>query len=583
MEKLANDQASGSPDLPESGGEPGGLAADPPGERATLAPTGLTVRKAMDMPALRGARLMGGGGGLERVIQRANVMEVPDILPWVKPHELLLTTGYPLRNTPQGLPELVCELNSHGLAAIGVKLHRYLDSLPEQMISEADRLGMPLLLLPDAIGFDEIINQVLTEVLNRQAGVLERSWEVHQALLTIVLNGGGLDEISTQVSAVLGASVFITTPDGRVLAEGGDPGDISGWKSSPCFEDTGRFRIEYEQRGVHTHADVPGWHAVVPIVAGRVDHGRIVAFAHDRELDDGDVQVLERTATVAALSVNKQLAVTAVESKYRGDFLRDMLAGRAGSREQMVAHCQTLAWEIDRPMVVVVAEVDPDAQDAPASSFDLRPVQERFATAWQTVVGRRDRHSPVVGFAQEVVALLAVPPSGDAETVIRDVVREVSGDGGGGRRPFSTGVSRTVKGPEELPAAYEQARRAVQVGRQINGAGSVAHFDALRSFRLISLVKDVAELQGFVRETLGELAATDEEDMEDLRHTLKVLLDVNLNVAEAARTLHFHYNTLRYRISKLERMLGPFTSDPELRLDLALALKVLQMRGMERP
>ena len=36
------------------------------------------------------------------------------------------------------------------------------------------------------------------------------------------------------------------------------------------------------------------------------------------------------------------------------------------------------------------------------------------------------------------------------------------------------------------------------------------------------------------------------------------------------------------RIAKLERMLGPFTSDPQLRLTLALALKVLEMRGLSQ-
>ena len=46
-------------------------------------------------------------------------MEVPDIAPWVKPHELLLTTGYPLRDVPGGMASLVASLDEAGVSALG--------------------------------------------------------------------------------------------------------------------------------------------------------------------------------------------------------------------------------------------------------------------------------------------------------------------------------------------------------------------------------------------------------------------------------------------------------------------------------
>lgn len=551
---------------------------DLPAEVALAA--GVTVREVLDTPALSGAHLLAGASGLDRVVRRLNVMEVPDVLPWVKAHELLLTTGYPVRSTPDGVPSLLAALDDRGLAAVGIKLNRYLDELPADALKVADERGLPLIQLPDGVGFDDILNQVLTEVLNRQASLLERSEEVHRALVAIVLEGGGLSELVREMAVVLGGPVLVTTADGRVLAEGGSVDELAALRQTSCFEPSGRFLTEREPRGVHRHDDLDGWHAVVPVIAGKFDHGRIATFSRDRPLDERDLHVLERAATVAALAVTKQLAVRAVEDKYRGDFLRDVLSARAGDRDRVVEHCESLGWDIDRPLVVVVAELDPLTTTAQRTGMELRPVQERFAAAWEGAVRMRDARAPVVGFTQEVVALVGIPPGSDPDRVVRDVVREVSGDGGGGRRSFATGVSRVVEDPELIPEAYDQARRAVQVGRQLHGSGAVAHFDALGTFRVLSLVRDPAELRSFVAETLGTLASDDDPEAADLRHTLQVLLDTNLNVAEAARRLFVHYNTLRYRIGKLERLLGPFPTDPDLRLDLALALKVLQMRGL---
>ncbi|HET9655783.1 MAG TPA: PucR family transcriptional regulator ligand-binding domain-containing protein [Kineosporiaceae bacterium] len=558
---------------------------------------GLSVEEVLMAEALQGSQVLAGASGLGRSVERLNVMEVPDILPWVKPRELLITTGYPLRDDPAALAGLVADLDERGVSALGVKLGRYLHELPGAMLAEADRRGFPVIRLPDGAAFDDILEQVLTDLLNRQAAALARSEEVHRALVQIVLDGGGLPEVATELVQLLGAAVLITTPDGRVLADGGEVDALAAVYGSVCCDASGRLRTESTGPGLGAVPGLPGNRIVVPVVAGRVDHGRIAAFSPDGRLTAEDLHALEAAATVAALAVTKQLAVRAVESKYQGDFLRDLITGEVGP-DQAVTHSASLGWDVDRPVVVVVAELDALAEERrgstttdgagagtgtgtgePTQALVPLPALERFAAAWQTVVRPRDPSAPVVGFHREVVAVLGVPPKGSVDRLVRDLVREVAGDGGGGRRPFSTGVSRVAGSPSQIAAAYEQARIAVRVGRRMQGPGAVAYFDALGVFRLLSLVEDQAELRAFADEVLGDLARTDDDEIADLRQTLQVLLECNLNVAETARVLHFHYNTLRYRIAKLERLLGPFTRDPDLRLSLQLALQVLQMRG----
>ncbi len=559
MEDSANDRGTGGKDLSEA------------------AP--VTVAEVLRLPMFSDVVVVAGRSGLDRLVARANIMEVPDILPWVKPDELLLTTGYPLRDVPQGLVALVAALDDAGVSALGVKLRRYLHELPPDMLSAADQRGFPVLLLPDGIAFDELLSAVMGEVLNRQSTVLERSDVVHRALVSVALDGGGLEELVEELADREGHPTMVTTTDGRVLAEARDPTGVLGHRAGAVFDPSGRFRAERFATGRHGIDGVTL--EVVPVIAGKVDHGRLVVVREGPPLGDGDLHMLNRAATVAALVITKTLAVRAVEAKYRGDFMRDVLQDRAGG-----AGCGRgallLARMGRRPAAARGRGGARRAgqRDHPAAG---RAPDRPGAVLQRLVDSRRpprpdragDRLRPGGGRRSSVSS-----PIRTRQAVVSSLVRAVSGDGGGGRHTFATGASRVVRQVAGIPAGYEQARRAAQVGRQLRGPSAVAHFDDLGAFRLLSLVADVGELRSFVHEVLGELAVEGDPEAADMRATLRVLLDTNLNVAETSRRLHFHYNTLRYRITKLERMLGPFVSDPDLQLDLALALRVLQMQNV---
>lgn len=532
---------------------------------------GLSVAELLDLPALAGTRVLAGSAGLDRRIERANVMEVPDITAWVKPRELLITAGYAIRDTPDVLPTLVAELDERQLSGLAIKLGRYLDEVPEAVLAEANRRDFPILALPN-ISFDEVLTAVFTEVVDRQGALLAGSERLHRELLHLVAAGGTLADVTNRLATLADARILVTSADGRVLAEAGTPAADDGLRRDA----TGRVHVEDLDYGF---AAQPQHRIMVPVVAGRHDHGRLIATSTDRPLRPVDVHGIERAAIVVALSLSKQRELSAVEGKYQGDFLRDVLMGRAGDREQVLAHARGLGWDLDRPFVVVVAEHDEPAPRFARTGERPQPPQDRFANAWRSVVTAQDPAAAVVSLSTEVVALIGVQPGAptDAASIAGGFVTAVSGDGGGGRLGFSTGVSRVVHDITDLRRAYHQARSAVRVGRWQHGGAALMEFDALGVQRLLSLVSDPGEIDSFIVDVLGELAGSTEE-AEDLRHTLDALLAHNLNVAETARALHFHYNTLRYRITKLQRLVGPFVTDPHLRLDLAVALRAHRLR-----
>jgi PucR family transcriptional regulator, purine catabolism regulatory protein len=549
-------------------------------------PRGPSIGELLRLPTLESAQVLAGRSGLQRVVQRLNVMTVPDILPWVKEHEFLLATGYPLPPSAAELADLVTALDARGLAALGVKLGTYIETLPPEMLRRGDQLDFPIIDIPREVGFDDILSQALTDIVNRQSAVLERAEEIHRVFMQIVLHGGGLPEITDTLSQLIEGAVVVLDDEDRVLAASRLDEVRDSLASAGLLAEDGRIvagdalvprtRVQ-ATRGV-------GW-AVAPVLAGSMRHGRILAVQGDRPLRDDVLIALERAATVVALDATKKLAVTAVERKFRSDFLHELVSGRARSLPEVLNRSRSLGWDLERPLIVVVAELEP-LPDGQRSDIEEQRLRARLTDAWTSAVRGCDPGAAVAGFASEFVAVVGVPEDRDPAEAAASLARTIAnGLAQRSRHLLSFGVSRSVGTPGELAIAYDQATKALQIGRRIHGPGAVTRFDSLGVYRLLSLIDDAEELRSFAYESLGPLLALDRPERDDLLQTLEALVECNLNVAKAARRLYFHYNTLRYRIIKLERLLGPFTTNSNLCLQIELALQIIRIREMlqDRP
>jgi DNA-binding PucR family transcriptional regulator len=76
-----------------------------------------------------------------------------------------------------------------------------------------------------------------------------------------------------------------------------------------------------------------------------------------------------------------------------------------------------------------------------------------------------------------------------------------------------------------------------------------------------------------VRDRLAPLENETAASRERLSETLLAWLRNNGNVTAAAEELHVHGQTLRYRMARLNELLGDALDDPELRYELEFALR----------
>jgi purine catabolism regulator len=537
---------------------------------------GLTVREMLGQDAMRGTRIIAGADGLDRVVRRLNVMTVPNIVRWTKQDEFLLTTGYPLPREPGEFGRLIEQLAAKGLAGLGVKLDEYLAEVPADAVELADRAAFPIVVIPPTSPLDDVLSQTFETIVNRQAAALARRQQIHDAFLRVALTGGGLARLSGELAEILpGADVVICDPAGYPLAATKRSATAAQEvRARYVQEGSGRVTGGWLVAGVHKDAETGTPWAAAVIRAGEMRHGWVLAVGGAQGLPGAAGVAVEQAALVAALEITRDLAVLAVEQQFASNALHDLVTGAAGNMDQALERAVRFGWDLRRPLTVLVArgsDIDHGGTEAgeeaahPQEAAALRAVE-----LWTRAVRDRDRDAAVAGFATELVAVVGVA---DAAALARKIHADMTASTG---RAYSVGVSQVGAGPLDIPRLYEEARVALQVGRRLAGSGAVTNFAGLGLYRLISNVSQ-AELRAFVHDTLGPVLDLPEPARSDLLKSLAVLSSTRFNVAESARILHYHYNTMRYRVTKLERMLGEFADDAAATLRIGVALEVLRM------
>lgn len=551
---------------------------------------GLTLREALALAEpLRRAKVLAGEKGLDRVVQAVNVMEVPDILEWVRPGELLVTTLYPLRDKAADLENLVPKLAEKGLVGLAITPESYIDKIPACMIEAAERLNFPLIELPPKVSFIDIIQPLTSRILRIQAEELRQSERLLRQFLELILRGGSFSDIAELIAQSVGQPVIIVDRFRRLLGRSRNADALCARLFTADSAGDAYLGEEYRPEevgraewGPARYLRVHGQPCIAhPIRASSMELGEILVWGElPTPLPSAQMVALEHGATVAALKMMELRAISQVEQQFQNEILEGLLSDQPEAVERarkLAAHMQV---RLQPPFHVAV--VAPDL-----------PVREVFA------LGERESRSSIdtsLHLAQRYIRVLnpeAVfwrqgarlivffplrggrAPLPELVRALREVCQRVAQENP--THSVSIGLSPVTTELTQFAKAYRTAMQSLELGRALRpqAKGEVIAYEDLGFLRLFSSRDSLEGVAEFCQEVLGPLLREDKHGI--LLATLRAYLEHGQNLRRTAQALGIHYNTARYRLRRLRALLGPRFTSSTSRLTLELALHLLPL------
>ncbi|GAA0589837.1 PucR family transcriptional regulator [Streptomyces crystallinus] len=482
-----------------------------------------------------------GEDRLDTPVRWAHVSELADPVPYMEGGELLLITAMTLdAEDPQAMRRYVRRLAGAGVVGLGFAVGVTYDTVPDALLDAARAEDFPLLEVPRRTPFLAISKAVSAAIAADQYRAVTAGFEAQRELTRAALAGPG--ELLARLAAHVDGWAALYDTSGAVVAV--QP-EWAGRRAARLTADVARLR----DRAAPASAVVGGSDDRVELQSlgtGRRVRGAL-AVGTGAPLGTAERYAVHSAVALLTLTTERTRALQLAEQRLGAAVLRMLLSGQQD-------HARAVAGDLygdllDAPFRLVIAE-------AAGESADLGVLAE----AMESAAARAGEAVLVVPEGERLVVLAA--DGGDAVAACVSFAPEEGAE-------LVTGLSAPA-GPIAAASAYKQAEQALSVARR-RGRPLVEH-EELVAGSLVPLLADDA-VRAFADGMLRALYEHDATGRGDLVASLRAWLSRHGQWDAAAADLGVHRHTLRYRMRRVEEILGRSLDDPDVRMELWLALK----------
>lgn len=390
--------------------------------------------------------------------------------------------------------------------------------------------------------------------------------------LEMAAAGKGLVAIARLLAEVSGRPVVICDLTLRILASQALPG------KNLNFGDYLRLELPRETaEGAFYRGRLQEGGAGIPFLMLPI--GEVTLYGYLFLLEVGEDwhpyrEPLKAAALAAMIEMSRARIAQETERRYRNEFIQDILYNNLPNREAMVNRGRLWGWDLSRPHLLVVLSLDRQERDETLWERWRQLMQYHLKNQAPEIIlaDRGDQLILLIPGAKDEIGVNKGKITGLVKALQKSTAAHLEG------RTFSAGAGRFYEEGANLYRAYQEAKVALEISRLLRRRGNLTFFDELGVLRLI-FNQGEQELEDYYEETLGVIQKYDAEHNTNLMETLATYLYASGDHNRAAENMFVHVNTLRYRLKKIEELLGQDLRRIDVLVNLYTAFQVKVLLG----
>ncbi len=151
-------------------------------------------------------------------ITHITIQEAPDLYEWVTGGEFVLTTWFAFSLEPQLEAKAVDKLFEK-ISAIGIKTHRFIDKIPDEVIDLAKKHNVPVFEIKKEVKFRELVTVISSQIQNYQTNLLLEVNDYYQELMNYSFDKNAKNLIINKLSDELRKNCLCMDYEYEIIAK----------------------------------------------------------------------------------------------------------------------------------------------------------------------------------------------------------------------------------------------------------------------------------------------------------------------------------------------------------------------------